>query len=211
MSLVRRLFLMIVLAAAPLGLGTLGLGSAAFAADMPPVTLADRVQGRADAPVTLVEYASFTCPHCAAWHKDVYPTIKSRFIDTGRVRMVFRDLPTPPQDVATAAALIGRCAAPGRFFAVADSLFDGQAALATGSRTWFSDAIAASGRTREQVQACFSLPATQASLNADIRAGMAAGVQGTPTFFVNGTTVTDHSIEGLSAAIEAARTPGRSL
>ena len=83
---VRRLVLsMLVLAFAPVS---------ALAGSPPAVTAADRFVGRADAPVTVVEYASFACSHCADWHLVVYPEFKRRFIDTGQVRLVFRNLPT---------------------------------------------------------------------------------------------------------------------
>lgn len=174
----------------------------------PPVSASDRILGRHDAPVTVIEYASFVCSHCASWHNTVLPEFKTRFIDTGKVRLVFRNLPTAPANEAFAAAAIGRCAAPERYFDVTRSLFAGQAALFNGNaRTWFTDAVAASGRTDAQIAACFQDPATKAALDADIEGATAAGVTGTPSFFVNGAPVADHSLAGLSAAIAAA-SPG---
>jgi protein-disulfide isomerase len=193
---VRALALAVTLAAAPM---------AAFAQAAPPaVTSADRVLGRADAPVTVIEYASFTCSHCGDWHRDVQAAFKARFIDTGQVRLVFRDLPTPPAQVAAQAAGIARCAAPERFFDVADALFDGQAALFDGAPVadWFASGIAASGRSQAQIEACLADPATLASLRAGIDGAHAAGVNGTPTFFVNGRMVDDNSLAGLTAAIQ---------
>ena len=186
---------------------SLAVASPAIAAQtaegLPAVTSADRVLGRADAPVTVVEYASFTCSHCAEWYTDVLPTFKTRFIDTGQVKLVFRNLPTAPAQVAMTAAAIGRCAAPERFFDVAGVLMSDQAAAveAGDGRAWFQSAIAASGRTEAQIQTCFADPATQARLTAEAEGARAAGVQGTPTFFVNGTKVQDTSLDGLSAAI----------
>ncbi|PQZ83097.1 thioredoxin [Brevundimonas sp. MYb46] len=178
--------------------------TAAAVAAVPAVTAADRVLGRADAPVTVIEYASFTCSHCAAWTNDVLPAFKARYIDTGKVRLVFRDLPTQPVQAAATAAAIGRCAAPGKFFDVAHSLMAGQAAaFASGdARNWYMSAIGVSGRTEAQIDACLSNPATGQTLQADIEAAVAAGVNGTPTFFVNGHRAADHSIETLSAAID---------
>ncbi|HEX8469511.1 MAG TPA: thioredoxin domain-containing protein, partial [Brevundimonas sp.] len=88
MHLIQRLFLVLMLATSPLA-----VASVASAAELPPVTANDRVLGRADAPVMVVEYASFTCSHCADWHKDVFPAFKARYIDTGKVRLVYRNLP----------------------------------------------------------------------------------------------------------------------
>ena len=200
MHLIQRLFLVLMLATAPIA-----GASAASAAELPPVTASDRVLGRADAPVTVVEYASFVCSHCADWHKDVYPAFKTRYIDTGKVRLVFRNLPTAPANLAMTAAGIARCSAPDRFFAVVDSLFDGQPAMIAGGRTWFSDAITAGGRTEDQIKACFADPATQAAITADIEGATAAGVNSTPSFFVNGNKVDDPSLANLSAAIDASR------
>lgn len=184
----------------------------AFAADtttttataVPAVTAADRVLGRADAPVTVIEYASFTCTHCAHWTNDVLPDFKARYIDTGKVKLVFRDLPTQPVQVAATAAAIGRCAAPGKFFDVAHFFMAGQAAaFAKGNASdWYTGAIGVSGRSQAEVETCLSDPATGESLQRDIEAAIAAGVSGTPTFFVNGARTTDHSIETLSAAID---------
>lgn len=173
-------------------------------AAVPAVTAADRVLGRADAPVTVIEYASFTCSHCAAWTNEVLPTFKARYIDTGKVRLVFRDLPTQPVQVAATAAAIGRCAAPEKFFDVAHHFMAGQAAaFASGdARDWYMGAIAVSGRTQPQIEACLAAPTTGEALQHDVQAAVSAGVEGTPTFFVNGRRAADHSIETLSAAID---------
>ncbi len=196
MTLIRTLFLALALLIAP------PVASAQTSAP-PAVTSADRVLGRADAPVTVIEYASFVCSHCAHWHTTVLPGFKTRFIDTGQVRLVFRDLPTSPVQVGARAAGIGRCAAPGRFFDVARSLMTGQAAIIGGApvATWYADAIAVSGRTQAQMDACLADPATLASIRADMAGATAAGVTGTPSFFVNGRAVSDSSLEGLDAAM----------
>ena len=170
------------------------------------VTAADRVMGRADAPVTVIEYASFSCHHCADWHNMVFPLFKQRLIDTGQVRFVFRDLPTNPPALSAPAAALGRCAAPGKFFDVASALMHGQAAVLNGGDQddWYAPAIAASGRTKAQIDACIALPATRAAIDRDIQTAVAAGVTGTPAFFVNGRPVTDRSLGGLEVAVRAA-------
>ena len=199
----RRLILTAALGAAMLT-GGVAQAREAAPAPVPAVTASDRVLGRADAPVTVIEYASFTCNHCAAWTNDILPQFKTRYIDTGKVRLVFRDMPTPPAQIAAVAAGIGRCAAPGRFFDVAHSLMSGQAAaFEKGDGTdWFAAAIAVSGRTQEQIEACLKDPATTRALQAEVDGAVAAGVTGTPSFFVNGKRVADPSLESLSAAIE---------
>lgn len=196
MTLVRRALIALFLLAIP-------MGAMAQTAPPPAVTAADRVLGRADAPVTVIEYASFTCSHCAHWHTAILPGFKARFIDTGQVRLVFRNLPTPPVEVAARAAGIGRCAAPERFFDVAGTLMSGQAALIAGGPVadWYAAAIARSGRTPAQIDTCLADPAILTGLRAEMAGATAAGVRGTPSFFVNGQPVADTSLEGLSAAI----------
>lgn len=181
-------------------------GMAASQAAVPPVTAADRVQGRADAPVTVIEYGSFACPHCADWHQMVYPLFKQRLIDTGRVRYVFRDLPTPPDEMSLPAAALARCAAPDKFFEVASALMKGQAAVRFGGSLddWWAPAVAVSGRSRAQIDACAADPATRAAIQAEVRGAIAAGIDSTPAFVVDGRLVRDRSLGGLEAAVAAA-------
>ena len=183
-----------------------GAGSAIAREAVAPVTAADRSIGRADAPVTVIEYASFACNHCADWHRLVYPVFKARFIDTGQVRFVFRNLPTPPEEIALPGAALARCAAPERFFDVASALMLGQDAVLRGGtrEDWYAPAIAASGRTQAQLEACATTPATLAAINRDVDSARAAGARTTPSFFVNGRRVTDRSLGGLEVAIRAA-------
>ncbi len=194
--MLRRLLLALALTAAP-------MAASGQSAAPPAVSSADRVLGREDAPVTVIEYASFVCSHCAHWHTSVLPTFKARFIDTGQVRLVFRNLPTSPVQVGARAAGIGRCAAPDRFFDVATSLMTGQAAIIEGAplADWFADAVARSGRTQTEIETCLADPATLERIRAEMAGASAAGVRGTPSFFVNGRPVEDSSLEGLSAAI----------
>jgi len=184
-------------------LALLSWAPAAVADGLPPVTSADRSIGRADAPVTVVEYASFACPACASWHEMVWPLFKARFVDTGQVRFVFRNLPTQPAQVSMTGAALARCAAPDRFFDVASALMKGQSAVLHGGTydDWYAPAIAASGRTRAQIDACVVTPATRAAIDADIASAQAAGVSHTPSFFINGRPVADRSFGGLVAAI----------
>lgn len=195
--MIRSLFLILALVAAPLS------ASAQTAAGLPAVSATDRVLGRADAPVTVIEYASFVCNHCAHWHTTVLPAFKARFIDTGQVRLVYRNLPTNPAQVAARAAGIARCAVPARFFDVASSFMTGQQALFDGApvATWYANGVAASGRTQAQIDTCLADPETLNGIRAEVAGATAAGVRGTPSFFVNGRAVSDSSLEGLTAAI----------
>jgi len=178
--------------------------AAAQVAAVPPVVAGERVLGRADAPVTVIEYASFTCPHCADWSLNVLPTFKARWIDTGKVRLVYRDLPTAPAELAVPAALISRCSAPDKAFGVIEGFFEGQEAahLSGWPETWLEQGAARTGRPRAETLACVRDPSTMAALEADIDGARSAGVRGTPTFFVNGVRVADTTLEGLAAVID---------
>src|SRR5262245_61512941 len=84
----------------------------------------DHVLGDAKAPITLIEYASFTCPHCAHFHTQILPEIKKKWIDTGKVKLIYRDFPL--DQVAAKAAQIAECAPSDRYFGVVDLIFRGQ-------------------------------------------------------------------------------------
>ncbi len=200
------LILTLALLAPAVAASASGSDSARAQQALAPVTAADRSIGRADAPVTVVEYASFACNHCADWHRFVYPAFKTRFIDTGQVRLVFRNLPTLPEEMSMPGAALARCAAPERFFDVASALMLGQDAVFRGGNRedWYAPAIAVSGRTQAQIEACAATAPTLAAINRDIDSAFAAGVDSTPAFFVNGRRVTDRSLGGLEVAIRAA-------
>lgn len=205
----RSLLILALVLLAPVVAASGGATPGFATEQVPPVTAADRSIGRADAPVTVIEYASFACNHCADWHLFVYPTFKQRFIDTGKVRFVFRNLPTRPEEVSLPGAALARCAVPERFFDVASALMRGQSAVLDGGPrdAWYAPAVAVSGQTRAQLDACATTPATRAAINRDIDGANAAGVSSTPSFYVNGRLVADRSLGGLEVAIRAA-SPG---
>jgi protein-disulfide isomerase len=91
---------------------------------MRPGPLPDLALGKPDAPVTIIEYASMTCPHCAAFHKTTYPLLKERFIETGKVRFIFREFPL--DEVAVAASMLARCAGGEKAMALIEVLFQAQ-------------------------------------------------------------------------------------
>ena len=206
MTLLRRRLSALLLALLVQGVGV-GLAQAqARLQPVPRVTAADHVLGNPDAPVTVVEYGSMVCPHCAEWQIANFYAFKARFIDTGQVRFVFRDMLTEPAEQAATAAAIARCGAPERYFDVLHVLFRWQATARNFGPVseWYDRGIAASGRPEDQVRACVNDPATLSAIHAAMEGGIAAGVRRTPTFFVNGVIAEDHSTAGLAAAIAAA-------
>ncbi|ATQ41728.1 DsbA family protein [Caulobacter mirabilis] len=152
------------------------------------VTSDDMSQGKADAPVTVVEYASLSCGHCAKWNKEVFPTFKAKYIDTGKVRYVFREFITPPAELATAGALLARCAGKDKYFGVVDAVFHGHEEIAqTGDIRGVLLRVAQSaGMNEDQFVACVSDEKALTDMTARVeKYGKEANVDSTPTFFFN--------------------------
>ena len=162
----------------------------------------DMAMGAAEgAKVTVVEYASVTCHVCAAWQEENWEAFKTRYVDTDKVRYVFREIPTPPAEVAVAGFLIARCAGEDKYFDVVHELLASQEEMRADPRATLFRVGNGAGLSNERVQQCIT--------DERAKAALAAGVEGTPTFFVNGTKVTTlgsqsgTSMADLSQAIEA--------
>jgi protein-disulfide isomerase len=154
-----------------------------------PQSLPDMALGPADAKVTIVEYASMTCPHCAAFNEQVFPKIKSEFIDAGKVRYVFREFPLDIK--AAAGSMLSRCIAngdPNKYFAVTDLLFKSQNDWVMKNTTESLTRIGKqAGLTQQQVEECLKDQALLDKIAADQKyASEVLKVDSTPTFFVNG-------------------------
>jgi len=166
----------------------------------------DMALGAAEgAKVTVIEYASVTCGHCAVWQEQVWPEFKTRYVDTDKVRYIFREFPTPPADIAAAGFLIARCAGEDKYFDVIHEIMASQREWQAGvpPRSTLVRVATGAGLSEQQFQACVSDEDAIKAMDARIKAGIDAGVTGTPTFLVNGTKVIDSSMEGLSAAVDA--------
>ena len=162
------------------------------------------------AKVTVVEYASVTCVHCAAWQEETWPAFKARYVDTNKVRYVFREIPTPPQDIAVAGFLIARCAGPDKYFDVVHDIMASQKEWQAGvnPRDTLFRIGGGAGLSQQQINDCIRDEDAIKAMETRIRAAQDAGVNNTPTFLVNGTRVSTPggegaSIEDLSTAIEA--------
>ncbi len=157
------------------------------------------------AKVTVVEYASVTCGACAAWNEQVWPEFKTKYVDNNKVRFIFREFPTPPQDIAAAGFLIARCAGEDKYFDVVHDIMASQREWQAGvqPRTTLYRIGQAAGLSTEQIDTCVRDKDAIAAMEERIRAGVAAGVAGTPTFMVNGVKINDPSLAGLSAVIDA--------
>jgi protein-disulfide isomerase len=147
----------------------------------------DFVMGKADAPVTLVEYASLTCPHCASFHTTVLPIIKKDYIDKGLVRLVYRDFPL--DNLALTGSVIARCAGRDRYFGFIDALFSGQESWARDQNpvAAMSRIARLGGMSQEEFSACLkNKEITDAVLKQRLEADQKYQVRSTPTVLVNG-------------------------
>ena len=154
-----------------------------------PVSLPDMALGPADASVTITEYASMTCPHCAAFNAEVFPKIKSTYIDTGKVRYIFREFPLDIK--AAAGSMLARCIAKddaGKYFTVIDLLFKSQGDWVMKNTTETLTRIGKqAGLSQQNVEDCLKDQALLDKISADQKyAADVLKVNSTPTFFING-------------------------
>jgi protein-disulfide isomerase len=159
------------------------------AAPADPLTLTadDRILGKSDAPITIVEYGSLTCPHCAAFDAEVLPKLKEKWLDSGKAKIVFR--PFPRDEVDLHAASVALCVAPDRFYAFIDAMFAGQEQwmAASDHKAALARIALLGGVNKTKFDSCWDDKAIQDKLLASrLVASQQLGVDSTPTFFING-------------------------
>jgi protein-disulfide isomerase len=151
------------------------------------ITKDDRILGRAEAPITIVEYASMSCPHCAHFANDVLPALKKEWIDTGKAKLVLRDFPL--DKLALQAAMVQRCAPPDRFYAFVDTFFADQQkwVMADDYKAALARLAELGGMSKSEFDACLKNSAVENQiLEERLVASKDLGVDATPTFFING-------------------------
>jgi protein-disulfide isomerase len=178
------------------------------------VVLQDIVFGDPDAPVTLVEYASWTCPACLDFHMRIMPTVKADYVDTGKVKLVFREFPTAPANIAVAGFALARCTDDSQYYDILDELFMRQDAILTLARQGgpVVEALKQVGVNHgiegdEAFQACLDDQSNRDAIRASIAAARAKGVNATPTFYLNGEEMDGNvrvSSVTFTAALDAA-------
>jgi len=148
--------------------------------------LGDQVLGSPNAPVTVIEYSSMTCPHCADFHTKTYPALKARYIDTGKVRFIFREFPLDP--LAAAASMLMRCAGKDKYFSLIDAWFTQQKDWVVQKPLQPMFAIAKqAGFTQQSFDECLANQQILERLEETrTRAAQKFNVNSTPTFFING-------------------------
>ena len=215
----NRLLPAAVMGAAAIAAGALFLNRAPGLTDLVPaasaqeaapsgLSTAEMAIGEESAPLTIYEYASYTCPHCADFHENVFPQMKADYIDTGKVRFVYREVYFDRP--ALWASLVARCGGEAKFFGITDMIFEQQGDWA---REQTGEGIAdklrkiglMAGIDNDQLNACLTDADTAQALVARFEEQAAEdNITGTPSFVIDGETVPNQSYENLKSIIDAA-------
>ncbi|MCA8880210.1 MAG: DsbA family protein [Rhodobacteraceae bacterium] len=181
--------------------------AAAEDAQVDTSSVEDMAIGNPDAPVTVIEYASFTCPHCAKFEADVFPELKKNYVDTGKVRFILREVYFDRYGLW--ASMVARCGGEMRFFGIGEMLFRDQREWLKGEDpTQIADNLRRIGRsaglTDDQVNACLSDAKTAETLVAWYNENRAKdGIDATPTFLIDGDKHSNMSYDEFSQALDA--------
>ncbi len=152
--------------------------------------LPENIMGSADAPITMIEYSSMTCPHCAYFHTATLPGLKEKYIDTGKVRYILREFPL--DHLATAAFMLARCAGKDKYFPLIDAMYAKQSewAVRSGNSQKLFELVKQAGFTEESFKKCLSDKDLSSKIIAIKNKGVdELRVASTPTFFINGEKV----------------------
>lgn len=184
-----------------------GAAYAQDAAEVDTSTIVEMVQGAEDAPVTIIEYASYTCPHCARFHADGYKKLKEDFIDTGKVKFIYREVYFDRYGLW--ASMMARCGGTEKFFGITDLLFKGQSEWArAGGPTEIVDELQKigllAGIEKDQLDACMQDGVKAQTLVAWYQENATEDkVEATPSFILNGKQIRNQPYEDFKALIEA--------
>lgn len=164
----------------------------------------DMTLGDPNAKVTIIEYASITCPHCATFNEEVFPALKAKYVDTGQVRYVFREFLTPPANVAAAGFLVARCAGKDKYFNVIDALFHSQNEMGGDVRGLLFRIGRSAGMTDDKITTCIQDEKALDALNKRVTKAINEDkITGTPTFVINGKElVGEQTLAQFDAAIQ---------
>jgi protein-disulfide isomerase len=211
MKLNRRTFSQHLALSAIAATATAAFSAGAFAQSFSPDDLhsapaiGDKTLGPDDAKVIIVEYASATCPHCAAFHNSVFKELKSEFIDTGKIKFISREFPL--DDLALAGFMVARCVPDDKYFGMLDLIYEQQKTWAgQNARTELLKMAKLAGLSEAEFDACLKNEELAKGILAIRKDGAEKfDVQSTPTFYVNGKKMEgDRDIAGFRKAIEAA-------
>jgi protein-disulfide isomerase len=180
-------------------------GASAFAQNLAglndPPAFGEMTLGPDTAKVTVIEYASATCPHCAAFHNETFEALKKEYIDTGKIKFVFREF--PHQDAALAAFMLARCAPKEKYFPLIDVFFATQPEWTQNPLEGLNKIAQQAGFTKESFDACMKNETVAKDILAVRSKAEGFGVTGIPTFFVNGERFEgETTIEAFRAKID---------
>lgn len=176
------------------------------------IALTDITLGDADAPITMVEYASWTCPACLQFHTDVFPVLKSEYIETGKVQLVFREFPTPPANISVAGFALARCAGEDRYYDAIDDLFQAQSNIINLAQTGgdiegaLRSLASTYGIEGAAFTDCLSNKDVTYAIGESVMKGDSQGVNSTPTVFINGEKLQGYewrTADGMRALLDA--------
>ena len=176
------------------------------------VALTDITLGADDAPITMVEYASWTCPACLQFHSDVVPMLKADYVEAGHVKFVFREFPTSPANISVAGFAIARCAGEDRYYEVIDDLFAAQTNILNLARSGgdiesaLRTLASSYGIEGNGFTDCLSNQDVTYAISESVMKGDSQGVNSTPTVFINGEKLQGYdwrSAEGMKTLLDS--------
>ncbi|MCP5086772.1 MAG: DsbA family protein [Rhodobacteraceae bacterium] len=204
MTLTRKQFLSTFAATLAVSVGAPGFSLADEAAE---TEIMEMTLGAEDAPVTMIEYASYTCPHCANFHENVFPNLKADYIDTGKVKFIYREVYF--DRFGLWAGMLARCAGPDKYFGMADLLYKRQPEWAQGGSEP-AEIVAnmkkigrVAGMTDEEMDACLQDGDKAKALVAEFQKNAEADdISGTPSFIIDGTKYSNRSYAELREILD---------
>ena len=202
MSLFRRLNFKFILAVTILGFAS----NAVFSENNNENIYLDMVKGNSDAKVTIVEYASFTCPHCATFHKEIFPQLRKQYIDTGKVKFIYREVYFDAPGLW--GGLLARCMRPQKYFGVVDLLYKKQSKWASGSteKEILNELFSIGrqvGMEDEQINKCMqNKEKSLKMIDAYLENSKIDKITSTPTLVINGTLLKPNNFDDLAVEIE---------
>jgi len=202
MSIFRRLNFKIILAITILGFAS----NAVFSENYKENIYLDMVKGNSDAKVTIVEYASFTCPHCATFHKEIFPQLREQYIDTGKVKFIYREVYFDAPGLW--GGLLARCVSPEKYFGIVDLLYKKQSKWASGSteKEILNELFSIGrqvGMEDEQINKCMqNKEKSLKMIDAYLENSKIDKISSTPSLVINGKLLKPNNFDDLAVEID---------
>lgn len=198
-------FFMMNRGAAP-GLADLGAAQAQTAAEVDTSKVIEMTLGDENAPITFIEYASFTCPHCQRFHTDVFPKLKADYIDTGKIKFTYREVYFDGPGLW--AGMMARCGGPDRYFGLTELIYENQKTWTQGAPAQIAGNLKKMGKlaglTDAQLDACLQDGEMARAMTAVFQTNAQAdGIRSTPSFVIDGKLEKNMSYDELKALLDA--------